>query len=100
MKNLLGDSSFIYGGYRHEPSSLPYGNYAEQAGDYIRADDRTLVKVHSYIVRIVTESKDFALEDKVEDLFDELEIPYTKITAEDLFKQHVFCAEWIIDIID
>lgn len=96
----LLNGNFRYGGYASEPTSLPYGNYAEQPRPYFKADNTTYKKIHDYVVRVVTEHKDFDLEEQIEDLFDDLKIPYDRLSDEDIEKQHVHCTEWIVEIID
>lgn len=47
----------------------------------------------------MTDQKDFELEAKIEDMFDELEIPYQTITDEDIKAQKVHCTEWTVTLV-
>ena len=47
----------------------------------------------------MTDQKDFELEVKIEDMFDELEIPYQTITDEDITTQKVHCTEWTVTLV-
>lgn len=105
LQDLMGNDKegnplFVFGSFTHQPAQLPYGNYAEIGCGYYRGDDRVQVRVFEYIVRIVTELKDFDLELQVEDLFESLNIPFEKVTSEELYKQHVYCGEWIVRVIE
>lgn len=104
LKKLLAHendnrSYFIYGGYQSKPS-IPYGNYARQESQYDYADDTLNVRINEYIVRVVTETKDFELEEQIENAFIELEIPFSVITDEDVESEKVHCVEWYIACVD
>lgn len=100
LQAVIGDNSrFIYGAY-HSLPPLPYGNYAEQPIPRYKADNKDYVKIKQYIVRLVTMKKDFDLEDKFEDAFNDLEIAFEKITDQDVIKQHSYCVEWLIQVIE
>lgn len=47
-----------------------------------------------YVVRLVTDHKDFVLEDTIEALFESLEIGFAKITDEYVKTEKVYCQEW------
>lgn len=97
MKSFLGEDRFIYGGYKSQPS-IPYGNYARQESNNFFADNKTYQKINVYILRVVTDSKDFVLEEKIEDMFDSLEVPYEVITDEDIKSEKAYCVEWIFSL--
>lgn len=99
IAGLFKTGNFIYGGYKERPS-LPYGNYGRQESKYFYTDDKCTLKINAYIVRIVTADKDFALEEQIENIFDDLEIGYQVITDEELEKEKVHCTEWLIEVID
>lgn len=94
MKQILGDKYFIYGGYESRPDSYTYGNYAEIPGDVYWADDKKQIKIRHYIVRLVTDHKDFVLEDTIETLFDSLDFAYEQITHEYVKTEKSYCTEW------
>jgi hypothetical protein len=94
MQELLGSEYFIYGSYKTQPNHLPYGNYAEEPRRYIWADNQVYTKIRTYIVRVVTEAKDFALEDDIENIFADFEFVYQKITDLDITAEKVHCVEW------
>lgn len=94
MKGLLGDDYFIYGSYEYRPTHLPYGNYGEVPMPYLYADNHAYFKIERYIVRIVCDHKDFALEEAIELLFETLDICFTKITSEYIKTEKVYCTEW------
>lgn len=98
LKEIL-DGRFIYGSYKNQPS-LPYGNYGRNHSNNFFGDDRIIAKINSYTVRIVTNEKDFELEERVEDLFDELGIGYNVVTDEDIKIEKVHCTEWEIELLD
>ena len=100
MKQILGDRYFVYGGYESRPDSTVYGNYAEIPGDDYFADDKRLLKVRHYIVRLVTDHKDFVLEDTIETLFDTLDIAYQQITHEYVKVEKSYCTEWEVVILE
>lgn len=92
----LLNGSFRYGSYREEPTSLPYGNYAEVDSMYYYADNSPWLKTKTYIVRVITAFKDEELEDAIETVFEELMVPYRKVTEEDIVRHKVFANEWEI----
>lgn len=100
MKKILGDRYFVYGGYESRPDSNVYGNYAEIPGDDYWADDKRQLKVRHYIVRLVTDHKDFVLEDTVETLFESLELPFQQITHEYVKTEKSYCTEWEVVILE
>ena len=95
---LLGEGQFVYGSFKSKPHT-PYGNYALDYTNNYFADNRTYCKIGTYIYRLVTDQKDFELEAKIEDMFDELEIPYQTITDEDITTQKVHCTEWAVTLV-
>lgn len=95
---LLGEGQFVYGSFKSKPHT-PYGNYALDYTNNYFADNRTYCKIGTYIYRLVTDQKDFELEAKIEDMFDELEIPYQTITDEDINTQKVHCTEWTVTLV-
>ena len=95
---LLGEGQFVYGSFKSKPHT-PYGNYALDYTNNYSADNRTYCKIGVYIYRLVTDQKDFELEAKIEDMFDELEIPYQTITDEDITTQKVHCTEWTVTLV-
>lgn len=95
----LFDGRFKYGSYKSQPK-LPYANYGRNISNNMIADDKVYVKINSYTVRVVTEHKDFEIEEQIEDIFDELEIPYQVMTDEELEKEKVHCTEWEICIVE
>ncbi|MDY5110283.1 hypothetical protein DXC78_09200 [Faecalicoccus pleomorphus] len=97
MSSILGAKKFIYGGYKSKPT-LPYGNYARQESTNVFADNKTYQKINVYILRVVTDSKDFSLEEKVENMFDSLDIPYEVITDEDIKSEKAYCVEWMFSL--
>lgn len=99
LKTLL-DGMFIYGSYKSEPTKIPYGNYGEDEAHYIYADDKVFLKRRRYIIRVVTTHKDFELEENVESIFDRLEIPYRKITDQEVLEQNVYVFEWLVDLLN
>lgn len=104
LKTLLAHENdkrpyFIYGGYQRKPT-IPYGNYARQESQYDYADDTLNVRINEYIVRVVTATKDFELEEQIEDVFIDLEIPFSVITDEDVEIEKVHCTEWYIACVD
>lgn len=99
IETILGKKKFIYGGYEFKPKA-PYGNYARDDTDFIYTDDKATLKVNTYIVRIVTPYKDFALENKVEGVFEKLDIPYRVIREEEFPQEKVMCVEWEVEILE
>lgn len=95
---LLGEGQFVYGSFKSKPHT-PYGNYALDYTNNYFADNRTYCKIGTYIYRLVTDQKEFELEAKIEDMFDELEIPYQTITDEDIKAQKVHCTEWAVTLV-
>ena len=59
---LLGEGQFVYGSFKSKPQT-PYGNYALDHTNNYNADNRTYCKIGVYIYRLVTDQKDFELED-------------------------------------
>ncbi|WP_305180448.1 hypothetical protein [Faecalibaculum rodentium] len=96
MQNILGKQWFIYGGYESRPEHLPYGNYGENPGETYWADDKRYIEIEKYVVRLVTDHKDFVLEDTIEALFESLEIGFAKITDEYVKTEKVYCQEWVV----
>ena len=99
MKKLLGNSNFIYGGYESEPS-VPYGNYARDDSSNFFSDDSVNSKINTYIIRVVTDNKDFELESKVEKIFDDLHITYEVINEENIKREKVLCVEWSVQFLE
>lgn len=97
MQTLLGKGKFIYGGYKSKPT-IPYGNYARQESSNVFADDKTYKKINVYILRVVTDSKDFSLEEKIENMFDSMDVPYEAITDEDIDSEKAHCTEWMFSL--
>ena len=75
-------------------------SYGRNHSNNFFGDDRIIAKINSYTVRIVTNEKDFELEERVEDLFDELGIGYNVVTDEDIKIEKVHCTEWEIELLD
>lgn len=94
MQSILGKSNFRYGSYESRPLSLPYGLYFEDPQPYFYADDKPWIKIKYYIIRVVSEQKDFELEELVETLMEQFDIPYQKITDEYIKTEKVWCSEW------
>lgn len=97
FKELLGEKNFVYGSFRSKPTT-PYANYALDYSDDVYADDTNYYEIGVYIYRLVTDTKDFALERKFKDIFTEFEIPYAIITDEDVTTQKVHCTEFEVTI--
>ena len=72
----------------------------EIPGDDYFADDKRFMKVRHYIVRLVTDHKDFVLEDTIETLFDSLDIAYQQITHEYVKTEKSYCTEWEVVILE
>lgn len=98
MKTLL-NGNFRYGGYDSMPS-LPFGNYAREYSDNEFADDVVYFKKGIYTIRLVTQEKDFDLEDQIEDIMDELYIGYQVITDEEIDTEKVHVTEWSVMFCD
>ncbi len=97
MFEILGKNQFRYGSFKSQPQT-PYGLYIRTESANIKADDRTWIKANIYLVRLVTDEKDFELENTIEDMMDELEIPYSVITEEDITSEKVHVTEWEIKL--
>jgi len=98
LRALL-DNRFIYGGYKTKPV-LPYGNYAREESNYFYSDDTLTKRINEYIVRVVTEVKDFSLEENIEQIYIDLDIPFRVVTDEDIDDEKVHCTEWIIFVLE
>lgn len=99
MQHLFGPDWFVYGGYRNRPDHFPHAIYIESPRLYTYADNKS-IKIRCYIIRVVTEDKDFDLEDQVEDTFDDLEIAYQKITDEPFADEKCHVVEWELELIE
>lgn len=97
MNDILGQSQFRYGSFKTQPKT-PYGLYIRTESANVRADDRTWIKANIYLVRLVTDEKNFELENSIEDMMDELEILYNVVTEEDITSEKVHVTEWEIKL--
>ena len=97
MVEILGKGQFRYGSYKSQPTT-PYGLYVRTQSANTIADDHVWYKANIYLIRLVTDEKDFDLEEKIEDMMDELEIPYDVMTEEDLTDEKVHCTEWEVKL--
>lgn len=93
MVALFGEKQFRYGAYKSQPKT-PYGMYMRPDSDNVMADNKVYYKVDNYELRVVTDEKDFALEQKVEAILDKLETPYNVILEEDITSEKVHVIEW------
>lgn len=87
--------NFVYGTFNKKPK-LPYANYAREYSDNYFADDKVYLKKGMYTFRLVTQEKDFDLEEQIEDIMDELYIGYQVITEEDIDSEKVHVTEWSV----
>lgn len=97
MQDLLGETQFRYGAYKSQPKT-PYGLYMRDYSQNVIADDSVYYKINRYDVRLVTDEKDFALEEKVENILDELGIVYDVFNDEDIQDEKVHVIEWEFDL--
>lgn len=101
MTDLFGKRYFAYGGYKDKPAGTPYALYLEVPSEKkIKADDSTYVRIRSYLVRMVTETKSWDYEDYVEEIFEDLDFEYMKETDEPWGEEKVHVVEWIVEFID
>lgn len=100
LSALFDEGLFVYAGYNEKPSKLPHGMYLELPADWIYADNVPLIKKRNYVVQIVTAHKDWDLEDKVEDTFDSLEVPYRKVLDEPFKDEKVHVVRYECVVID
>lgn len=99
MQELLGKDKFIYGGYKEQPST-PYANYALDDCRMIYADNKVLYKQSFYIIRLVTDVKDFELESSIEEIFNDMELSWERLSDEYIKREHVQASEWVICIVE
>ncbi len=91
--SLFGKKNFRYGAYKSKPTT-PYALYMRSGSYNMAADDRVYAKFNEYELRVVTDEKDFTLEKKIEDIFDEHEIVYEVFNEEDFEEEKVHVTEW------
>lgn len=97
MVDILGKTQFRYGSYKSQPPT-PYGLYIRTQSANTIADDHVYAKANIYLIRLVTDEKDFDLELKIEDMMDELEIAYDVATEEDIEEEKVHVTEWEVKL--
>lgn len=99
LTQIMGEDKFQYGDYQEEPR-VPFSNYALDDAEQICADDKSFMQSSFYIVRLVTQKKDFELEKQFRQVFLDLEIPF-EVLEDDYFKrEHAYVAEWVVNILE
>lgn len=84
-----------YSHFLHNENTLapapPFMVYLEEDSDNFSADNKVYKKLSTYRIEVYTDKKDFALEKKIEDEFDQNGIFYDTdelfITAQDLYQK-------------
>lgn len=99
-QDIVGKEWFAYAGFRARPNHLPYAVYWEDACEPIYADNTIWKKKRTYIFRLVTEDKDWDLEDRIEDMMLEMELIPQKITDEPYSTEKVHVVEWQVVMVD
>lgn len=56
----------------------PFTAYREQRPDVFNADDKNLIKFNNFEIELVTDKKDIELEEAIETLLNNNEIPFDK----------------------
>lgn len=69
--------------YNHFKTKVepPFVLYDETSPSTFKADDKVYEQINNYTVYLITEKKDYKLEEKVEKLFNDNHIPYEKDTT-------------------
>lgn len=78
--DLLNTLNFpvAYDHFTQKDVSIPFILYKTDTVNTFKADDKVYRKINSYEVDLITEIKDIKIENKLETLFDEHNIPYEK----------------------
>lgn len=100
MEEIFGADWFAYAGYRERPNHLPYAIYIEIPNTSVYAENTNYIKIRRFVIRMVTAHKDWNLEEKVEDLFDSLELGYEKVADEPAADEKDHIVEWEVEMID
>lgn len=77
------------------PVEPPFILYREDIPETFKADNYVYYKTNTHIVDLVTEKKDVELEEKIEKLFNDNQIPYEK-TSDYIDDENIYQIEYSI----
>ncbi len=80
LYNLLSTLEYpvAYDHFTSKEVTIPFILYRNTDSSAFRADDKSYILGHNYIVELATEKKDLTVENSLETLFDNNNLPYDK----------------------